>query len=259
MPPEPAVHEIFPNPLVKHAQFGIIFAEPLPHSSHPVLIRRLCEIFPGADWRLGTGSRLDAGGNAEIGLMQASADGDAISLFPTALYLETARYGSFQRFRHLLERVIGPLDADVSTAVSAVQLRYVDEIRVDVPASAMPAGWQPYVTFQMIQGIPGLEGQFAGGYGGLLLHCGPNRHLSLEWSITEQDAIPADHPLVSWYPSLDKPALVLDWVGHATPESPIPFGANAVLGLMDAMYSDIRDAFAATITDKCRELMRGKI
>lgn len=254
-------HEVFPLPLVKHAQCGVIFAEPIPRAAHSALIDALRQQFPKAEWWFGA-ARRDVGqgpGQVESSLVQCASDGDAVSVFPTAVFIETAKYEQFSRFRELINRIVKPLDAAVASAVTSVNLRYVDEVRLEGSSSEplRPADWQPYVTFQMVQGIPGFEGDLAGSYGGLLLHRGTNRHLSLEWSITDQDAVSPDHPLRQWYGSLDRPALVMDWTGHAVPENPIPFDTQAVMKMVDEIYEDIGQAFRATITDECRELMRG--
>lgn len=253
-------HEVFPLPLVKHAQCGIIFAEPAPRSAHSALIEALRKVFPQAEWWFGAARRdVAQGPGTESSLVQCAQDGNAVTVFPTAVFIETAKYEHFGRFRALVARILEPLDAAVAGAVTSVNLRYVDEVRIDGTNTEplRPADWQPYVTFQMVQGIPGFEEDLAGSYGGLLLHRGSNRHLSLEWSITDQDAVTPDHPLRQWYPSLDRPALVMDWTGHAIPENPIPFDTQAVLALVDDIYEDISSAFRATITDACRELMRG--
>ena len=245
--------EIFDRPLVQYVLAAIEFSADLRLGLHEQVFDGIRAQFGDRVVSFGPGFRVNDDDEEEHVLFAIDGAGDSCAVFRSALYVETVRYGRFERFQDLVDRCWSVLAAVAPIEIAGVTLRYVDELRV---ANATTAGdYQRFVNIPLAPTGGALSGQVTRSYGGWTFGSDAGVTVDLGWTLTATPAIRPSHPLSRAYVPPDGEVLALDWSSHVARDGD---GGLLLREAMTSAYGVIKSCFEATITDECRELMRGE-
>ncbi len=238
--------EIYPHPFIKLATVSVGFDGQLDAGSHAVAY----DAIAAAGFEVSFGS--DSGDGEDRVLIEGLNGPDALLLTPKAVSLTTAQYVRWERLRALLDSFLSQVAAE--RRVERVFLSILDELR---PQGDMePEDWATYVKLPVLS--PELDLGYIGGmFGGLTICADPahHRHITVQWTQTEQDALPEDHPLARHYESPEGPILALDWMASTYFETPSDI--QDTLAELDTQHAEVKEAFEKILTEESFELMRG--
>ncbi|MGW4617981.1 TIGR04255 family protein [Streptomyces sp. NPDC004592] len=180
---------------------------------------------------------------------------------PEAFTIETTTYREFSDFRKLLLKVAKAVaDEKAVPAVERIGLRYVDEVRVPeaIKESTQWAGWvAPSLLPQVTPGI----GPLRANQGVALYEVGESSYLQFQYAAVDGAAVVGNEPLRR--PSVPEPGpfFVLDidcyWQAP-TPEESADYSVEFLSDTLERIHVPTGKMFQASITDRARDLFRGK-
>ena len=240
--PHPA-RAIALRPLVRLVQADIQLSSPV---SDPVkCLEALQSAFPAAELVLPTLTRRDGDGGESIYFALVNGR-DSCALAESGIIVDTVAYHSWERFSSVIREVVGAIAAVTPTESTLVDLSYVDEISRSSQDLPGISGFQRYVRFPLMPDAGPFAEKVERSYGGYRFST-PDAVVRMEWSITEQTGLAAEHPLARFYEAPDEPALVMDWSAHVHGEDPV--------GSLEVGYKGISEVFWDAITSDTREMM----
>lgn len=237
--------EVFPDPFVRLVDAYVSFDTKLSDSDYDAILRSVLD----ADFSVVLPSSLDKESGDE--LFSAVRGPDSVIVKQDVLYISTAKYVRWERFRDLVAELLEPVTKE--RKVKHVSVLFLDEIR---PASSTGLlDWSEYVNLPVVTHDIPLE-HVAGAYGGLVLHLDHSKHINIEWTHTSESAFEDDHPLYQHYDDPEDSLLAVEWNGRCQFEEPA--SAEVALGEFDSLHTVIKEAFLQVLTPASMKLLRGQ-
>jgi uncharacterized protein (TIGR04255 family) len=178
-----------------------------------------------------------------------------------AFTIETTRYSDFSTFLELMIKVATAIaDVKAVPAIERVGIRYIDEIRV--PEEIKDASqWGNWVAPTLLPQVnPGI-GPLKGSQGVSLFETGDSTYLQFQYAAVDGAPIVQNSPLRRQnFPENGK-FFVLDFDSYwqsKTPEDSKIFTINFLEETLRRLHQPTGKMFQAAITDRLRELFRGR-
>lgn len=186
----------------------------------------------------------------------------AISVRPRRLVVETTDYERYEKFRETIGLALTALvDADRIPVFERIGLRYLDEIRVEVPIEK-PSDWTPFVQESLLQPLS-LEpsGSTRARIEGVLRFViGPPHEVIVRYGTLEGEVV-GDGPLRLKANKVRKgPFFLIDIDSFVVAQDDQDeFAPELVLKICDRLREPVREVFESCITDRLRhEVLRRK-
>lgn len=237
--------EVFPYPFVRRVDAFVLFETKLNDSDHDAILRSVLD----ANYNVVLPSSGDE--SADGALFSAQHGADLALVGEDALYISTARYVRWERFRDIVAALLA--QTIQGRGIDYASVVFLDEIRP--PSSTEILDWAEYANLPVITRDAVLD-HVSGSYGGLVLHLDDNKHITIEWAHTHEPAIEQEHPLYEYYDEPEDSVFAIEWTGSCRFENRANVEA-ALIGL-DSLHASIKKSFLQVLTLASLKLMRGE-
>jgi uncharacterized protein (TIGR04255 family) len=185
------------------------------------------------------------------------------TIAPTALTVETTAYRTFSDFRVLLMKLVESIAKHGSVAaVERIGLRYIDEIRVPEPIFDA-RDWRKWISDDLLSSIDLVGNHAASATQGVTEYRLPEEdtHLVFRYAATHGVGVVSNEPLKRRHP-IEQPGpffvFDLDCYFQPTLEKAPEFSPYRIGEILDGLHVPAGSAFQNVITDRLRDLFRGK-
>ena len=237
--------EVFLYPFVRLVDAFVGFDTKLTDSDHAAILRSVLD----ADYNVVLSSPGDK--EADGVLFSAVRGADLVIVEHDILYISTARYVRWERFRDVVAELLKYVTKGRGINYAAVL--FLDEIRP--PSSTHLLDWSEYANLPVVTRDVVLD-HVSGAYGGLVLHLDDSKHINIEWTPTSEPAIADDHPLFEHYEEPEDSVLAVEWKGWCRFEDHA--SAEVALGELDSLHAVIKESFLQVLTPASMKLLRGE-
>ncbi|HEY3866178.1 MAG TPA: TIGR04255 family protein [Solirubrobacteraceae bacterium] len=182
----------------------------------------------------------------------------SITLGPRMIAVENTEHESFEHLRELLEEVLGALvEVAAPTGMSAVKLKYVDEIRH--PSAQSTADWRGLLHDSLLGPTSLLKVEPQQTAGVAVYEVEPHHELRVGYGAAADGFVVDPNGPLRVQAHEPGPFFRLDIEAEwSAPEEALPpLTVPEVLTITDALHDSIRGAFESAITDKLRDHFRG--
>ena len=237
--------EVFPYPFVRRVDAFVHFDSKLNDADHDAILRSVLD----AGYNVGLPSSGDEGADGELFSAQHRADLAIVG--EEVLYISTAQYVRWERFRDIVNALLA--QTIKGRGIDHASVVFLDEIRP--PSSTELLDWSKYANLPVVTRDIVLD-HVSGSYGGLVLHLGDSKHITIEWAHTYEPAIAVDHPLHEYYEEPEDSVFAIEWAGSCRFEDPA--SAEDALNGLNSLHASIKEAFLQVLTPASLDLMRGE-
>ncbi len=187
-------------------------------------------------------------------VLRNTASTEAITLTSSSVAIETTEYRDFVSLQRTLGEACRALAAHVTTALTRVGLRYINEVRVPEPVTDARS-WTTWIDPSIMgfariapEGVPvrALQGAVA-------FDLGNGGGLKIGYAAVDQGTV-VNHRLLVRPPVPAGPFFALDFDGfyEFKADAPILLGGGRVTEILGALHTPISAAFQRAITRKAR-------
>lgn len=237
--------EVFPHPFVRLVDAFVGFDSKLTESDHAAILRSVLD----ADYDVMLPSSGDEKADGE--LFSAVRGADLVIVEQDGLYISTARYVRWERFREVVAELLKHVTK--GRGIDYASVYFLDEIRP--PSSTDLLEWSEYVNLPVVTRDVVLD-HVSGAYGGLVLHLDDKKHINIEWTPTFEPALEDDHPLREHYDEPEGGLLAVEWNGWCRFEDQA--SAEVALGELDSLHAVIKESFLKVLRPASMKILRGE-
>ena len=237
--------EVFPYPFVRRVDAFVLFDTKLNNSDHDAILRSVLDaeynvVLPSSGNKIADGTLFSAQHGADLAIVGEDA-----------LYISTAQYVRWERFRDVVAALLA--QTIQGRGIDHASILFLDEIRPPSPTELLD--WSEYANLPVVARDVVLD-HVSGSYGGLALHLDDNKRINVEWAHTHEPAIAVDHPLHEYYEEPEDTVFALEWKGWCRFEDHA--SAEVALGGLDSLQATIKETFLQVLTPASLKLLRGE-
>lgn len=187
----------------------------------------------------------------------------AVSFPPGAVTIETTTYDGYQQFRELVKTVLDAIEELLlPESVARVGLRYIDEIRVPDDVALNPQRWADWLHGSLLP--PSLPSELPGApsiavwTSAAQYQMGLGRSLVVRYGPQIGPVVTPAMPLRRPTNPPSGPVFVLDFDSSWQPDMFPTFSPAELITTCDLLHVPASATFESFITDKLRNVFRGK-
>jgi len=184
----------------------------------------------------------------------------SVSVTRNSLVVETTDYGEWEDFKPLVLEAVRAVQESVKiVGAERVGLRYIDEIRIPENITDT-SGWSGWINNDVLSHLDPIPGYTPESFQTVIGLNGPNGQIVVRYAALEGTGVVSDEPLKRRSQTTEGPFFVIDTDSYRdTPgEEMLGFTPGELAPVLDDLHEPVGTMFQNAITDKSRELFRGK-
>ena len=184
----------------------------------------------------------------------------SVALTGRSLAAEVTEYDGWDSFKPSFLRAIETVaESAAIVGVERVGLRYINEIRVPQEISD-PSTWKGWINDDLLGFLDPIPGYTPESFQAVTALTGDRGHMVVRLAALDGEGVVSNQPLRRPTQPVDGPFFVVDTDSYCdTPgEQMLEFTSDSLEPVLDELHEPIGALFQRTITDKLRDVFRGR-